>query len=400
MSDDRTFVIVGASLTGAKAAETLRDEGFEGRIVLIGAENERPYERPPLSKDLLGGDEFDPGKAYVHDENWYAEHNVELRLGTTATALDTAQHEVTAGGETLHYDKLLIATGSAVKPLRVPGADDVRYLRTLPESKALADNIKSDTRVVVIGGGWIGLEVAAAARGRGASVTVIEIDTLPLRAAVGDDVAAVFARLHRDNGVDLRLSTGISEIRANSVLLDDGTEIPADLILAGVGVRPATELAESGGLAVDGGILVDAALRTSDPDVYAAGDVARIDHPWLHDRVHVEHWANALNGGPAAARSMLGQDVSYEEIPFFFSDQYDLGIEYAGWGSYDQVVFRGDPAAGYEFVAFYLREGKLVAGLNANVWDVQDPIQAIIRSGKAVDAAQLADPSVSLESLA
>jgi len=398
VSDDRTFVIVGASLTGAKAAETLREEGFAGRIILIGAEEERPYERPPLSKELLTGDEFDPGKAYVHEQNWYADNNVELRLGTAATGLDPAKHEVTVGPDTIHYDKLLIATGSAVKPLPVPGADGVRYLRTLPESKALADNVTSDTRVVVIGGGWIGLEVAAAARGRGASVTLIEIDELPLRAAVGDEVAAVFARLHREHGVDLRLSTGVSEIRGNSVLLDDGTEIPADLILAGIGVRPATELAEAGGLAVDGGILVDASLRTSDPDVYAAGDVASIDHPWLHDRVHVEHWANALNGGPAAARSMLGQDVSYDEIPFFFSDQYDLGIEYAGWGPYDRVVFRGDPD-GYEFVAFYLRGDKLVAGLNANVWDVQDPIQAIIRSGKSVDAAQLADPSVSLESL-
>jgi 3-phenylpropionate/trans-cinnamate dioxygenase ferredoxin reductase subunit len=390
------FVIVGAGLAGAKAAEALREQGYDGDLVLIGDEQLPPYERPPLSKGYLAGsDAFDD--AVVHPEDWYAEHGIDLRLGTRVTALRPSDHVVELDGTDLRYDRLLLATGST--PRHLPGDDELLHLRRRGDSDAIRERF-GQGRMVIVGGGWIGLEVAAAARGRGASVTVIEIDTLPLRAAVGDDVAAVFARLHRDNGVDLRLSTGISEIRANSVLLDDGTEIPADLILAGVGVRPATELAESGGLAVDGGILVDAALRTSDPDVYAAGDVARIDHPWLHDRVHVEHWANALNGGPAAARSMLGQDVSYEEIPFFFSDQYDLGIEYAGWGSYDQVVFRGDPAAGYEFVAFYLREGKLVAGLNANVWDVQDPIQAIIRSGKAVDAAQLADPSVSLESLA
>jgi 3-phenylpropionate/trans-cinnamate dioxygenase ferredoxin reductase subunit len=404
VADDRTFIIIGASLTGAKAAETLREEGFEGRIVLIGAEAERPYERPPLSKDLLTG-EFDRSKAYVHEENWYDENNVDLRLGVRATGVDAGAHQVTLEtGDTLHYDKLLLATGSVVKPLRVPGADgpNVRYLRTIEESAALAEAITADTQVVIIGGGWIGLEVAAAARGRDATVTVVEIDTLPLRAVLGDEVAEVFAQLHRDKGVDLRLGTGVREIQEKSVVLDDGSEVPADLVVVGVGVRPATELAESAGLAVDGGVLVDDSLQTSDPDIYAAGDVARIDHPWLNTRVHVEHWANALAGGPAAARAMLGKDVSYGEVPFFFSDQYDLGIEYAGFvgpDGYDEVVFRGD-VPGREFIAFYVKDGKVIAGLNANVWDVSDKIQAIIRSGNTVDRAQLADPSVSLDSLA
>jgi 3-phenylpropionate/trans-cinnamate dioxygenase ferredoxin reductase subunit len=404
VADDRTFIIIGASLTGAKAAETLREEGFEGRIVLIGAEAERPYERPPLSKDLLTG-EFDRSKAYVHEENWYDENNVDLRLGVRATGVDAGAHQVTLEtGDTLHYDKLLLATGSVVKPLRVPGADgpNVRYLRTIEESAALAEAITADTQVVIIGGGWIGLEVAAAARGRDATVTVVEIDTLPLRAVLGDEVAEVFAQLHRDKGVDLRLGTGVREIQEKSVVLDDGSEVPADLVVVGVGVRPATELAESAGLAVDGGVLVDDSLQTSDPDIYAAGDVARIDHPWLNTRVHVEHWANALAGGPAAARAMLGKDVSYGEVPFFFSDQYDLGIEYAGFvgpDGYDEVVFRGD-VPGREFIAFYVKDGKVIAGLNANVWDVSDKIQAIIRSGNTVDRSQLADPSVSLDSLA
>jgi len=398
--DDRTFIIVGASLTGAKAAETLRSEGFEGRVILIGTEAERPYERPPLSKDLLTG-EFDPGKAYVHEAGWYDEHNVELRLGTTVTALDPSTHEVSAGGESLHYDRLLLATGSAVKPLKVPGADRVHYLRTLPESKALADAITAETTVVVVGAGWIGLEVAAAARGRGATVTVVEVDSLPLRLVLGEELGAIYAELHREKGADLRLQSGIQEIRESSVILTDGTEIAADLVVAGVGVRPVTELAESAGLAVDGGILVDASLRTSDPDIYAAGDVANAEHPVLHKRIHVEHWANALNGGPAAARAMLGQSVSYDDIPYFFSDQYDLGMEYSGFLgtlSHDEVVFRGD-VAGREFIAFYLKDGKLIAGLNANVWDVNEPIQAIIRSGKTLDRARLADASVPLDEL-
>jgi 3-phenylpropionate/trans-cinnamate dioxygenase ferredoxin reductase subunit len=402
VADDRTFIIIGASLTGAKAAETLREEGFEGRIVLIGAESEIPYERPPLSKDLLTG-EFDRTKAHVHDAGWYDEHKVELRLGVRATAVDAGAHQVTLeNGDTLHYDKLLLATGSVVKPLRVPGAEHVRYLRTIEESAALDQAITGDTRLVVIGGGWIGLEVAAAARGRGATVTLVEIDTLPLRAVLGDEVAEIFAALHRDKGVDLRLGIGVREIREKSLVLDDGSEIPADLVVAGVGVAPATELAESAGLEVDGGVLVNDSLQTSDPDIYAAGDVARIDHPWLNTRIHVEHWANALSGGPAAARAMLGREVSYDWVPYFFPDQYDLGVEYAGYvgpDGYDEVVFRGD-VPGREFIAFYLKDGKLIAGLNANIWDVSDAIQAIVKSGKAVDRAQLADPSVSLGSLA
>ncbi|HEX3813331.1 MAG TPA: FAD-dependent oxidoreductase, partial [Mycobacteriales bacterium] len=406
MADERTFIIVGASLAGAKAAETLREEGFAGRVVLIGAEAERPYERPPLSKDLLTG-EFDPSKAYVHEATWYDEHSVELRLSTRVTAIDPAAHQITLdGGETLTYDKLLLATGSVVRPLKVPGADldGVRYLRTLPESEALAKAITAESRVVVIGGGWIGLEVAAAARGRGASVALVEVAPLPLAGVLGSEVATIFAELHREKGVDLRVGVGVTEIRADGaakvVVLDDGTELPADLVVVGVGVRPNIELAQAAGLAVDNGVLVNASLQTSDEDIYAAGDVAQHDHPTLNTQVHVEHWANAQAQGPAAARSMAGQAVSFDELPFFFSDQYDLGLEYAGFvgpDGYDEVVFRGD-VAGREFIAFYLKDGRLIAGLNANVWDVSDQIQAIIKSGKPVDTARLADPDVPLDS--
>jgi 3-phenylpropionate/trans-cinnamate dioxygenase ferredoxin reductase subunit len=406
--DDRTFVIVGASLAGAKAAETLRDEGFAGRVVLVGEEPEPPYERPPLSKGyLLGSDER--GTAFVHDRAWYDEQNIELRTGVRAEAVDPGAHAVTlAGGERLTYDKLLLTTGSVVRRLQVPGAEleGVHYLRRIEHSDALRGVLVEGARVVVVGGGWIGLEVAAAARTHGATVTLVEVDTLPLRRVLGDEAAQVFADLHADHGVDLRLGTGIREIagadgRVASVALDDGTSLPADAVVVGVGITPAVELAQSAGLAVDNGVLVDAALRTSDPDVYAAGDVANADNPLLGKHIRVEHWQNALDGGPAAARSMLGQDVVYDRVPYFFTDQYDLGMEYTGYaepGSYDQVVFRGD-VQGREFISFWLSDGRVLAGMNVNVWDVAADVERIIRSGTPVDPARLADPTVPLSDL-
>jgi 3-phenylpropionate/trans-cinnamate dioxygenase ferredoxin reductase subunit len=410
--DERVFVIVGASLAGAKAAEALREAGFAGKVVLIGEETDLPYERPPLSKGYLLGD-APREDAQVHDADWYRQQDIDLRLGARVTNLDPASHTLTVDGvETLHYDRLLLTTGSRVRRLDVPGEDlsDVRYLRTQPESDILLERLRGGAQqVVVIGAGWIGLETAAAARHHGASVTVVEMDTLPLRRVLGDEVAAVYADLHRQHGVDFRFGAGVREFRGSDgvltgVVLTDGTELPADLAIIGVGITPATELAVAGGLTVDNGIAVDSALRTSDPDVYAAGDVASVLNPLLDKRIRVEHWGNALDGGPAAARSMAGEDVVFDRVPYFFSDQYDLGMEYAGYvepGGYDEVVFRGDPAAG-EFIAFWLKDGRVLAGMNANVWDVQDDIQALVRagySGKQVDRARLADPSVPLPDL-
>jgi len=410
--DERVFVIVGASLAGAKAAEALREAGFAGKVVLIGEETDLPYERPPLSKGYLLGDAPREG-AQVHDAEWYRQQDIDLRLGARVTNLDPAGHTVTVDGVTeVHYDKLLLTTGSRVRRLDVPGGDlpDVRYLRTQPDSDALLDRLRGGAqRVVVIGAGWIGLETAAAARHYGASVTVVEMETLPLRWLLGDEVATFYADLHRRHGVEFRFGTGVREFRGSDrvltgVVLTDGTEVPADLAIVGIGITPATELAVAGGLAVDNGIAVDAALRTSDPDVYAAGDVASVLNPLLGKRIRVEHWANALNGGPAAARSMAGADEVYDPVPYFFSDQYDLGMEYAGFigaGGCDEVVFRGDPAAG-EFIAFWLKDGRVLAGMNANVWDVTDDIQALVRAGyggKPVDRARLADPSVPLPDL-
>ena len=406
--DERTFVIVGASLAGATAAETLRAEGFPGRVILIGEEPEPPYERPPLSKGyLLGSDERD--KAFVHDRAWYDTQNIELRTDLRVEALDLGAHAVTlATGERLAYHKLLLTTGSVVRRLEVPGAElsGVHYLRRIEHADTLRGVLVEGARVVVIGGGWIGLEVAAAARTHGATVTLIEVDALPLRRVLGDEPAQVFADLHAEHGVDLRLGSGVQEIigsggRVSSVTLDDGTSVPADAVVVGIGITPAVELAQAAGLPVDNGVLVDAALRTSDSDVYAAGDVANAENPLLGRRIRVEHWSNALNGGPAAARSMLGQEVVYDRVPYFFTDQYDLGMEYSGHaepGGYDQVVFRGD-VAGREFIAFWLAGGRMLAGMNVNVWDVTDDIQRLVRSGARVDPDRLADPAVPLAEL-
>jgi 3-phenylpropionate/trans-cinnamate dioxygenase ferredoxin reductase subunit len=402
-----TFVIVGGGLAGAKAAETLRDEGFDGPIVLVSAEAERPYERPPLSKGyMLGSDERD--SAFVHPESWYAEHDVDLRLGTRATALDPTAYEVTLdGGERLRYEKLLLATGSTPRRLDVPGSDldAVLYLRELPDADRIKSALGEGRRIAVVGAGWIGLEIAAAARHHGAEVTVIETAQLPLQRVLGDDVAAVFADLHREHDVDLRLESGVGEIRgkggrATSLVTSDGDEIAVDAVVVGVGITPSTALGEAAGLTIEDGIAVDAGLRTSAPDVYAAGDVAAAEHPRLRTRVRVEHWANALKGGPAAARSMLGQDVAYDELPFFFTDQYDLGMEYVGHappGGYDKVVTRGD-VRGREFQAFWLRDGRSVAAMHVNLWDDGvAPLEELVRSGRVLDAERLADPSVPLD---
>jgi 3-phenylpropionate/trans-cinnamate dioxygenase ferredoxin reductase subunit len=403
-----TFVVIGASLAGAKAAEALRSGGFEGRLVLVGAETELPYERPPLSKGvLLGNDE--PGTVYVHDQAWYDEQRVELRLGVSARQVDTSARAVTlSDGDTLHYDKLLLTTGSVVRRLDVPGVDlsGVHYLRTLSDSLRLLESFQAGRRVVVIGAGWIGMETAAAARNHGADVVVVEPQPGPLYAVLGSEMSEVFAELHREHGVDLRFGAGVAEIRGEggavrTVVTDDGQEIPADVVIVGVGVSPDVELAQAAGIEVDNGVLTDEFLRTSAPDVYAAGDVARWHSPLFGRRIRVEHWANAQDGGAAAGRSMLGGSEPYDVVPVFFSDQYDLGMEYSGdIGSegYDTVVVRGDVKS-REFVAFWLRQGRVVAGMNVNVWDVQDAIQALIRSGRAVDEAKLADNDVALDAV-
>ncbi|NLU63126.1 FAD-dependent oxidoreductase [Rhodococcus sp. HNM0563] len=412
MSGEKTFVIVGAGLAGAKVAEELRARDFPGQVVLIGAEEHLPYERPPLSKEYFAGAkrllDFT-----VQRGDWYRDHRVDLRLGTTVTAIDPAAHTVSLpDGSTVHYDKLALATGSRSRRLPLPGADapGVHVLRTVGEADELLAAIRRDNgpaaRLAIIGAGWIGLEIAAGSRGRGAEVTVIESAQTPLYAALGPEMGAVFAELHRSHGVDLRLGTSVSEIavaggRAAGVVLADGTPVHADAVLVAVGAAPNVELARDAGLEVDTGVLVDASLATSDPDIVAVGDIAAAEHPGLGCRVRVEHWANALNQPAVAAATMLGIDASYDRLPYFFTDQYDLGMEYVGLAPSDaHVVTRGDVAK-HEFLAFWLDDDNTVrAGMNVNVWDAGDDIRTLISSGSRVDAVRLADANVPLADVA
>ncbi len=410
MPGDRTFVIAGAGLAGAKAAETLRAEGFTGRITLVGTEPEIPYERPPLSKGLLLGTTR-RAEAYVHDPAWYAGHDVDLRTATTVNAIDAEKRRVRlSDGDDLAYDKLLLATGASARTLGVPGARlrNVFSLRTLADSDRIAAAVHGGTRLVIVGSGWIGLEVAAAARQRGATVTVVTPSALPLRGVLGDRLAKVFTALHREHGVDFRFGARVHEIRGGpevaQVVLADDTTVNADAVLVAVGVTPNTALADQARLPVDNGVLVDRHLRTADPDIYAAGDVATVDHPLLHARLRVEHWDTARHGGQVAARAMLGQDAQWDRLPYLFTDQYDLGMEYAGWvppGAPARVVVRGDER-GREFIAFWTVDGRVAAGMNVNVWDVSEQIQELVRAGLAghtVDPDRLADPDIPLTKL-
>ncbi|MBC6457282.1 NAD(P)/FAD-dependent oxidoreductase [Actinomadura sp. HBU206391] len=408
MAPTPTFVIVGAGLAGAKAAEALRDQGFDGRIVLLGDEPHRPYERPPLSKDYLAG-KSEREQVFVHPEGWYGENDVDLRSGQAVAAIDRDVHQVVlADGSRLGYDRLLLATGSSPRRLSVPGADadGVHYLRRIEDSDQIKDTLATSSRIAVIGGGWIGLEVAAAAREAGLQVTLIETAELPLLGVLGRQAAQVFADLHLAHDVDLRLQTQIAAIDARQgkvtgVRLADGAVIDADAVIAGIGISPNTGLAADAGLKVDNGIVVDAALRTSDPDICAAGDVANAAHPILGRNIRVEHWANALNQPAVAATTMLGGEAVYDLLPYFYTDQYDLGMEYTGHvepGGYDRVVFRGD-VAGREFIAFWCSGGRVLAGMNVNVWDVTDQIKALIHSNATIDERQLADPGHPLDRL-
>ena len=384
------IVIVGASLGGASAAVGLRERGFAGEVLLIGAEEHLPYERPPLSKALMLGERDEPD--WVQDADYYAAHDIGLLTGTAATAIDRQRGVVLAGGDEHPYDKLLLATGSSPRRLRTPGADldGVVTLRTWNDALALRKRLVESAQIVIVGAGWIGCEVAAAARHHGASVTVVEPLSQPLIRVVGEQVGAAFADLHRDHGVDLRLGADVAGIvgggRVESVKLTDGSSLPAQTVVLGVGVKPNVELAEAAGLDLaDQGIAVNAALQSSDPDIYAIGDIAAHDHPHYEGRVRVEHWAAAKDQGGHVAGNLLGADDPYELRPFFFSDQYDLGCEYRGLAdpARDELVVRGDLSS-REFTAFWLRNGGVVAAMNVNQWDDGDTLQALVDSGAAL----------------
>ncbi|MFI7870338.1 MULTISPECIES: NAD(P)/FAD-dependent oxidoreductase [unclassified Streptomyces] len=390
----RRILIVGAGLAGASAAAALREQGFDGDVTLFGQESHDPYELPPLSKGVLLGERDEPD--WVREAGYYGEHGIALRRDTTVTALRPADHVIVdADGVEHGYDRLLLATGS--RPRTLPGFDGpgVHMLRTLDNALALREKLTDGARVVIVGAGWIGCEVASAARAHGAHVTMVDPVPLPLRNVLGDQVGSVFRDLHADHGVTLRLGVRARGTRPDgrAVLLEDGSELPADVVVVGAGAVPRTELAEAAGLDLAaGGIAVDAALRTSAPDVYAAGDVAAHDHPRHEGRVRVEHWSNAKDQGTHVAGNLLGGHDAYGADPYFFSDQYDLGCEYRGLAdpAHDELVLRGDPDS-REFLAFWLRDGRVTAALNVNLWDHGDALTALVGTRARVSARQLAE---------
>lgn len=409
MSEKKQFIIVGGGLAGVSAAEELRKQGFDGGITIVGKENHAPYIRPPLSKGYLNGsDGLDA--VYVHPETWYGENSIELMTGTKVFGVNAQDKEITiSGGRPLSYDKLLLATGSSPRLLTIDGAElgGVYYLRTLEDSQKLRGELAEGGRnLVLIGSGWIGMEVGATARTLGNEVTILERDPIPLANAIGDEMGTLFADYHREKGVKLRTSVMVERILGNhgkvtGVELAGGEVVPADMVLIGVGAVPNVALADDAGIITENGIVTDQAMQTSDPDIFAAGDVANAFHPLANMRLRSEHWANALNEGPAAARGMLGQNESFEDIPYFYTDQFDLGMEYSGYGPMTrgaEIVYRGDKAA-REFVAFWIKDERVVAGMNVNVWDVNEQVQRLIKSQKVVDLSKLTDATVPLEEI-
>jgi 3-phenylpropionate/trans-cinnamate dioxygenase ferredoxin reductase subunit len=410
--DDDAVVIVGAGLAGARAAEAVR-AGSTARVVLIGEEVDAPYLRPPLSKTYLAGSD-DRSALNVHPIGWYAQHGIERIAGHRAAVLDRGAHRLTLDdGRSLRYSRLLLATGASPRPFPGPGASlpGVHYLRSLADSTRLrAALAEGGRRVVIIGTGWIGLEVAAVARGYGNEVILLGRGAVPLQSAIGRELGAVFDELHRDHGVHLGNNTDVVELegetrsggtRVTGVRLSDRTLIRADLVVVGLGATPNTQLALGSGLEVDNGIAVSATFTTSDPDVLAVGDVANVQHPRLGHRVRADHWANAETAGAAAGRALLGDPTEYDAIPYVYTDQFDLGMEYSGFSTLAgqaQIVYRGD-RAGRRFVAFWLSDGRVVAGMNVNVRDVNQSVQRLIRSGVRVEASRLADETVAWEDL-
>ncbi|MFF2372649.1 NAD(P)/FAD-dependent oxidoreductase [Agromyces sp. NPDC058110] len=424
MASQQRVVVVGGGLAAAGAVRSARESGFEGEVVVLAEEPRAPYERPPLSKGYLTGSDA-ASSVSPHDLRWYRRHEVDVRRGARAVALDPAAHTIDVeqrDGEdsTLAFDRLLLATGARARRFTGPGAGlrGVHVLRTLPDSTRLRTALRvGGRRVVVVGGGWIGLEAAAAARGYGNDVTVIVRGGEPLEAAVGAGLGAMFRGLHEQHGVEVRRGASVTALRGargrvTSAVLSTGEEVPADLVLFGIGAVPNVELAASAGLHVDDGIVTDASLRTSADDVFAAGDVAAVWNPRLERHLRVEHWANAGASGAAAGRALALAPIAFDEVPYFFTDQYDLGMEYSGYGDLAadaEIVVRGDVPltaasaadARREGIVFWLaRDGRVVAGMNVNVWDVNPAVQRLIRSGRVVSRDELADSSVPLEALA
>ena len=398
MSEPRKIVIIGAGLGGASAAASLRERGYPGEVLLMGSDPHRPYELPPLSKGVLLGTTDEPD--WAHEETYYADHDIKFTAGVTATRIELGARLVLddAGGEH-RYDRLVLATGSRPRSLPVPGADlpGLYTLRTLDDALKLRAAFTAAERVVIVGAGWIGSEAAAAARSHDADVTVVDPVAVPLANVLGESVGGVFRDLHTEHGVHWRLGEKVAEFTGGpdgvrGVRLGTGEEIIADVVLVAVGAAPRVELAHTAGLELsdDGGICVDAGLRTAAPDVYAVGDVASHFHPRYGRRIRVEHWSNAKEQGKHVAPNLLGENEPFVGSPYFFTDQYDLGCEYRGLADpvADELVVRGD-LAGRQFTAFWLRDGEVSAAMNVNMWDDGDALDALVSGRTKVSADQL-----------
>lgn len=378
------ILVIGGGLAAGHAVTGLRDLGHDGPLVVLADEPHPPYERPPLSKALLRG-EKSAESTYLQPRDWYAAHEVDLRTGARAVRLDPSAHTVeTDDGQSLAYSRLLLATGAQARrlPLEPTAATEVCYLRTLDDAARLQALLGPGQRLLVVGGGWIGMEVAASARQLGTTVTLVEPAAQPL-AALGPEVGARFAAAHREQGVDLRTGTALDRLAEGRAVLTDGSAVEVDVVLVGVGAIPRDELAREAGIEVDNGVLVDAGLRTSAPDVFAAGDVANALHPLLGERVRVEHWQNAISQGQAAAHALAGEPVSYADLPYFFTDQYHLGMEYfghVGAAGFDDLAI--EEAADDAFACFWSRAGRLVAAMHVNQWDRSDELRDRVRDGR------------------
>ncbi len=401
----RTYVIIGAGLAGAEAAAQLRKDGFDGRVVLLGDEAAHPYERPPLSKAYLRG-AMERSQLDVRGESFYADNAIEIQSSTRARAVEPRRRVVVLDrGRRLRYDRLLLATGAAPRRLDVPGGNlaGIHYLRTVDDADAIRAAATRAGRAVVVGGGWIGAEVTASLGQSGLPVAMVVPGSVPLERALGTEVGKVYRDLHAEHGVELVMGQRVAAFQGrravDAVETADGTRIGGDLVVVGVGAQSQTSLAAAAGLEVADGIRVSHRLETSAAGIFAAGDVAEAWHPLLRARIRVEHWDNARRQGRAAARGMLGATEPYVRIPYFYSDQYDFGMEYAGHApAWDRVVFRGDPGT-RAFIAFWLLGGRVVAAMNANVGPVNAGLATLVASQQQVVVERLVDPAVPIDEI-
>jgi len=401
-----TFVIVGAGQAGGQAAESLRREGFEGRIVLVGDEPHIPYQRPPLSKKFMAG-EMPLERLYFKPQEFFDTQNVELRLDLNATGLDAKAKILTlCGGEPLPYDKLLIATGARVRTINIPGADlsGIHYLRNIADVEGIQANFKEGASLVIVGGGYIGLEVAAVAVKRGIKVTVLEVADRVLQRVTSPEMSAFFEKVHGEEGVDIRTGTGIAAFagtdgKLDHVMTDGGERLDADFAVVGIGVLPNEDLAEDAGLAVENGIVVDETGRTSDPHIYAVGDCANLPLEVIGRRIRLESVQNALDQAKVAAANMAGNPKTYNEVPWFWSDQYELKLQMAGINQgYDQAIVRGNPDD-RRFATFYLKAGVVIAVDAVNSPPDYMIGRKLIKGAVKVPAETLADVGVSMKEI-